>query len=457
MLDELEAVASGLEMAPPSLSLVSNVTGRALESGERLDGAYWRRHTREPVAFGQSIETLASLGVDLIVEIGPHAVLGSMATLTWPDGTGGSGPPVALSSMLRPSSRVSQEEADRAFPAAVAKAWEAGLPVSLAGLFAGEERRRISVPGYPFQLQTHWVEAPRRQRPSAGHPLLGSRHESAGGEIAFDTELFPSDPAWLEDHRVFGRLLAPGALYGAMAVSASFAEGTGRGAVEDVQLHNPLVLAEDEDGDGSGDPGRRVQILLDGSGEERRIRILSRGDSGDEWTLHAEGRVSPDSGGPGAGERPDLEGLRSRLSPRDVAAIYRAKAGVGIDHGPSFRTLEAAWSGPGEALGEVALPAGVDPGGIEAHPLLLDGCFQVMAAAREQAGSLEGVTYLPFGWERLWLEGPLPERVVCHARMAGDSTPSPDDGVRAAGGPHRGPADLRPGRNPAGRAGVDTR
>ena len=426
MLDELGAVASGLEMAPPSLPLVSNVTGRVLESGERLDGAYWRRHTREPVAFAPSIETLASLGVDLIVEIGPHAVLGSMATLAWPDGTGGSGPPAALSSMLRPSSRVSQEEADRAFFAAVAKAWEAGLPVSLAGLFAGEERRRISLPGYPFQLQSHWVEAPRRQRPAAGHPLLGSRHESADGEVAFDTEVFPSDPAWLEDHRVFGRLLAPGALYGAMAVSASVAEGSGRDAVEDVQLHNPLVFPEEEGGDGSGDPGRRVQILLDGSGEERRIRILSRGDSGDEWTLHAEGRVSPDAGGPPAEERPDLEGLKTGLAPRDVAAIYRAKAGVGIVHGPSFRTLEAVWSGAGEALGEVALPAGVDPGGIEAHPLLLDGCFQVMAAARDQAGSLEGVTYLPFGWERLWIEGALPERIVCHARMSGDWTPSPE-------------------------------
>ena len=427
MLDELEAVASGLEMVPPSLSLVSNVTGRVVESGERLDGAYWRRHTREPVAFGPSMETLAALGVDLIVEIGPHAVLGSMATLAWPDRADGSGPPVALSSMLRPSSRVSPEEADRAFAAAVAKSWEAGLPVSFAGVFAGEERRRISLPGYPFQLQSHWVEAPRRQRPSAGHPLLGGRHESASGEIAFDTEVFPSDPAWLEDHRVFGRLLAPGALYGAMAVSAAFAEGTGRDAVEDVQLHNPLIFSEEDDSEGAIEPGRRMQILLEGPGEGRRIRILSRGDSGDDWTLHAEGRVSTDSGGPRAEERPDLEGIKTGLPARDVAAIYRAKAGVGIDFGPSFRTLEAVWAGPGEALGEVALPADIDPAGLDVHPLLLDGCFQVMAAAREPAGIGEGVTYLPFGWERLWLKEALPERVVCHARMAGDWRTSDTD------------------------------
>ena len=426
MLDGLENVVADLDISSPSLTLVSNVTGRVLESDERMDGAYWRRHSREPVAFSRSMETLARLGVDLIIEVGPHSVLGSMATMAWPEAAGSAPPPIALSSLLRPSSRVSQAEADRAFTVAAARAYESGLPISFSGLFAGEERRRIALPGYPFQRKSHWVKATRR-RPGAGHPLLGGRHESASGEVAFDTEVFPSDPAWLEDHRVFDRLVAPGALYGAMAVSAAFAEGAGTDALEDVQLHNPLIFADEDDGDGAGESGRRMQVLIDESGDAQRIRILSRGDSGDDWTLHAEGRLSADAGGPRAEAPPDLDGLRNGLSPQDVAALYRAKAGVGIDHGPSFRTLEAVWSGAGEALGEVALPAGIDPGGIEIHPLLLDGCFQIMAAAREQAGTWEGVTYLPFGWERLWLAGPLPERVLCHARMSADSrTPSPD-------------------------------
>ena len=48
---------------------------------ESLDGAYWRRQAREPVAFRACIETLAELGVDAVIEIGPHAVLGPMTTL----------------------------------------------------------------------------------------------------------------------------------------------------------------------------------------------------------------------------------------------------------------------------------------------------------------------------------------------------------------------------------------
>ena len=110
MLDKLDAIVSEIEIAPPSLTLVSNVTGRVLETGKRQDSAYWRQHTRKPVAFAPSIETLAGLGVDLVIEVGPHAVLSTMATLSWPDTAGA--PPVALPSLLRPSSKVSQAEAE---------------------------------------------------------------------------------------------------------------------------------------------------------------------------------------------------------------------------------------------------------------------------------------------------------------------------------------------------------
>ena len=40
---------------------------------------------------------------------------------------------------------------------AAAAAYEAGDPVSLAGLFAGEERRRVALPGYPFQRRRFWI------------------------------------------------------------------------------------------------------------------------------------------------------------------------------------------------------------------------------------------------------------------------------------------------------------
>ncbi len=423
-MDDLEAALSPLAFTPPSLPFVSNLTGRTIASGEALDAAYWRRQMRAPVEFRACVETLAGLGVDAVVEIGPHAVLGPMTSLSWPD-SGGAVAPAVVSSLRRPATGEEPPApgSGGGFVEAVAGTYEAGLPLRFDALFAGEARRRIALPVYPFQRERYWVESPKRRRPGTGHPLLGARHDSASGEVSFDTELFPSDPAWLADHRVFGRLVAPGALYGAMAASACMADGAGSAVVEDFQMQSALVFPEGDAADGSGDEGRRLQVLLDRSGEDSspRVRILSRGAADEEWTLHAEGRVStgPGSGLPEADAPLDPARLKADLAPVDLTAYYRAKAAVGIDLGPSFRTLNALWSRPGEALGEVFLPDALGRGGLEIHPLLLDGCFQVMGAARAPDGDDEGVTYLPFGWERLELPDRLPERLLCHVRTRG--------------------------------------
>ncbi|MDE0304846.1 MAG: SDR family NAD(P)-dependent oxidoreductase [Albidovulum sp.] len=425
-LDDLENLFEGVAIAPPSLStLVSNVTGRLVASDQILGGGYWRRHAREAVAFDRSVRSLANLGVDLAVEVGPHAVLGPMLSFAWPGSeeyadalASDIAPPLVLSSLNRPP-KDKNEKPIPGFAEAVAGAYEAGLAVRFEGLFAGEERRRVALPGYPFQRERYWIEAPKRRRRGAGHPLLGDRHESASGEIAFETEASPSDPAWLNDHRVFGRIIAPGALYGAMMASASLSEGSGSLAVEDFQLHNPLFFAEDPEQVG-GDGGRRkLQVLVESVGGEpsRPVRVFSSGEDEEGWTLHAECRIPTRAHAPQASKRADLEVLKAELSPVDTATLYRSKENAGIELGPYFRTLGKVWSGSGEALGEVSLPEVLGSNGLELHPLLLDGCFQIMAAARGAVDPDDSATYLPFGWERLWLADRLPDRFVCHVRM----------------------------------------
>ena len=408
-LDSLEAAVRDIVPSPPPLSLplVSNVTGRLLRGHERMDAAYWRRHARSPVAFRSCVETLAEMGVDAVVEIGPHAVLGPLVTMNWPDGS-----PMVMASLRRPPRDSDGPVADTSggFVAAVAGAYEAGLDVNFSGLFAGERRRRVSVPGYPFQHLRHWVRTFRRERETAGHPLLGVRHESARGETTYETEMFPSDPDWLQDHLVFGRVVAPGGMYGAMAVSAFFADRNGPAAVEEVQTYNPLIFQED-------DAGRRLQFVLDGPEDatSRRFEIYSKGGSEEGWTLHAEGSLSTAAGGPGSAPPADLEALKAELEPVDTAEFYRNRYSEEISLGPAYRTIRAVWSKGGQALGELALQDTVNEDAVELHPLLLDGCFQVLSVARYLSGVEQGAVYMPFGWERLWVAGPMPDRVLCHA------------------------------------------
>ena len=332
-LDALEAVFEDIVVRPPGVPLVSNINGQPIGPDQPMDGAYWRQHARRPVAFRQCVETLAELGADAVIEIGPHAILGPLVSLNWPQPTGpASGPasgsaanpvstPLVLQSLLRPTQDGSEPEREDAFLHAVAGAYRAGLPVELAALFAGEERRRIPVPGYPFQRRRYWVNSAQRQRSGDSHPLLGEKHESPRGETMFEIEMSPSDPAWLIDHQVFGRVVMPGAVYGAMAASLPFVEGATTSIVEELQLHNPLVYPEFDAGEDSPEPSRRIQLIVDGKNgkgartEPRRFEVFSKGEEDEEWTLHAEGQLAGPArpAGPGQGCRPGVSERISRL------------------------------------------------------------------------------------------------------------------------------------------------
>ena len=132
MLEALEASLANVTVAPPSLTVVSNLTGEVVGRGEMLDGGYWKRHAREAVAFARGVGTLAGLGVDLVIEIGPRTVLGPMALSAWPESVGT--PVPAVLSSMRPAEGAVGGSAQAAgdgdgFVEAVARGYEAGLPI----------------------------------------------------------------------------------------------------------------------------------------------------------------------------------------------------------------------------------------------------------------------------------------------------------------------------------------
>ncbi len=421
-LDELEAAVRDITGTPPppSVPLISDLDGRLIGEHSRMDADYWRRHAREPVAFRSCVETLAEMGVDVVVEIGPHVILGPVVAMTWPE-SASTGSPVVLQSLRRPPRDPEEPVLDPSggFVQAVAEAYEAGLDIKCEGLFAGEARRKISVPFYQFQRKHHWVSMSKRRRQDAGHPLLGTRHESPRGEVMFETEMFPSDPAWMVDHLVYDRIVAPGGMYGAMAVSASLSDGSGPAIVDEMQTHNALIFEDETPEDPSKDFGRKLQFVLDGTdqGSGRRFEIFSKGAMDDNWTLHAEGNLVSDASDLEKPPPIDLDETRARLEYRDPVDFYSMRSADAIYLGPSYHTLKAIWAREGESLGELALQDSVDTNGIEMHPLLLDGCFQVLSLARHLSGVEQGAVYMPFGWERLWVAGPMPERIVCHATL----------------------------------------
>ena len=431
VLDALDEAAARLAAAVPRVPLVSNLTGRVASPAELGAEGYWSRQARAPVRFADGVTALRELGIRILVEIGPGAVLGPMAALAWPDDEELAGAPVVLASQHRAG-----DAGDLAFLRAVAGAWEAGLPVSFAGLYAGERRRKVSLPTYPFERERHWVKSPGVFRRAGAHPLLGDRRQLPGGEVSF--EIRTSELSWMSDHRVFGRVVAPGALFGALALAALRSTGGSVGSraragfVEDMRILRPLVLA----GEGESEPAgeRKLQFLLgkedDGAG--RGFEIFSRGREEDPWIAHAAGRLK--SGSPPPDPDVPLASLLRKREQWEVVEpgdLYRRLAAAGVSFGPAFRGMISLRSGDFEAIGEVALPDGQLPVGDSIHPVLLDACFQVVGGLAGRASADAGGTFLPIGWRRLWLGREVPDRLWCHVRVGPGAEGEPGESLSA--------------------------
>ena len=135
---ELDTAFKRVDISPPSISLLSQGTGQVLDLGQVSSGAYWREQARTRASSERRARGLKDLGVNLVLAVDPRRTAAPAALSAWPAAPG--------------------TPAGQTFVEAVAAAYEAGLPVSFAGLFAGETRRRISLPGYPFQRERYWIE-----------------------------------------------------------------------------------------------------------------------------------------------------------------------------------------------------------------------------------------------------------------------------------------------------------
>ena len=153
----LEAALEGLAPAAPSVTLLSSVSGRVVDSSEDLDVDYWLRQVRGSPEVGVWGETLARLGTDAIVVTGPESSLGEVLGSLRPE----SGEtPVVVPTLVGPSANGEATDLSPGIVEAVASAYRAGMDISFGGLFAGETRRRVALPGYPFQRRRHWIRPP---------------------------------------------------------------------------------------------------------------------------------------------------------------------------------------------------------------------------------------------------------------------------------------------------------
>ncbi len=397
MLEDFAEVASSLTYNQPQIPIVSNTTGEILSPEQATDPAYWVAHVRQAVRFADAVATLQAQGASAYLELGPDAVLTAMASSCLEQ----SEKPAALIPTLREG-----RPEPRALAGALAEAHAAGAKLDWEAFFEGAGARRVALPTYAFGGERYWLvsgsgvaDANAVGQSDPDHPLLGAVVEDAGGEgLTLTGRLSLQSHPWLADHAIAETVLLPGTAFLELALAA--AERVGAGTVEELTIEAPLTLPERG--------AVSLQLSLAGPDEQgrRELAIHSRpeGDAAEkgEWTRHASGALAAEAS---AAPEPLRAWPPEGAQPLEVEDLYERFADVGLDYGPAFQGLSAAWVDGEEIYAEISLPEehSQQAQRFGLHPALLDAALHAAAVSQPSA---DAELRLPFSWSGVSLHSP---------------------------------------------------
>ncbi|WP_281180706.1 type I polyketide synthase [Nocardia niwae] len=365
MLPEFEALAAEVAYRTSLLPVISNVFG--VVGGEAFaDSLYWAGHVRDTVRYAQGVDTLVDLGVRRFLELGPDAVLAAMTRQCLPEEIGSR-------SVVAAAGRRGVDEV-RHFLTFLAHAHNSGIEVDWEPLLGGRSLRRLPLPTYAFQRRRYWLDLVRPVAAGAiDHPILLDAVPVAGkDEWLFTGQLSNARHPWVADHVVFGTPVVPATTY--LELMSAIGDRLGVGSVEEIQLDIPLAL---------GERAVDVQVSVGAAeaGGRRRFTLYSRtadSDDAQAWVPHAGGVLAADPD-PGPGDRTGWDRVwpPAGAEELDEQAIYRRIAHLGMDYGPAFRGMRAAWRRGDEVFAEVALDdaTAAQASGYGIHPALFDACL----------------------------------------------------------------------------------
>lgn len=141
---------SQIELKPPQIPWVSNLTGTWITPEQAIAPDYWVQHLRQPVQFHTGLQTLGE-AQPLLLEVGPGQTLTTLARQH-----------PALKTLAKVSSLGHPREAQpdgACLLSALGQLWLANVAIDWSGFYAHEQRRRVPLPTYPFERQRYWVEA----------------------------------------------------------------------------------------------------------------------------------------------------------------------------------------------------------------------------------------------------------------------------------------------------------
>ncbi|KAI9653650.1 MAG: Type I Iterative PKS [Bathelium mastoideum] len=401
-------------------TMISTVLDRVVSRDDLTKASYWRANLESPVLFSGAIERLALLGSCQMVEIGPHPALELPVKQTLMHFALNNKQLPYLSALIR-----GQNSLDTVLKLA-GNLWVVGHSIDLnlingAATNSNQEDARLirqprvvpNIPKYRWDYsQVHWSESrfdkEYRWRKWPRDELLGLRMPAVSGNTAVWRNILSlQEVSWLKDHQIGADIVYPAAAYIGMAIRA----------IQQIDAVDPinyvLQLREIR--------FSKLLVLQDGEPTEmitelsrKRLSASEYSKSWWQWSIltHQNGQSTQHAGGiigyvPKTQDKPVREHIipednLSRLEDQAIRNWYKQFATIGLNFGPSFRSLAAAFVPRmrDAAISEanmVKLPDVLDPFmgkyPFDVHPITLDAHLQstMISSARGQFEDMQAM------------------------------------------------------------------
>ncbi len=151
IMAELERVVASVPRQAPQRPFISSVTGLPITAEQATSPAYWARHLRSTVRFADGLGDVLGTPGRVLLEVGPGETLAGLARQH---------PRAATAGGIWASQAHPQQHARNAqhLAGTLAGLWMAGVALDWNACAAGQPRRRVPLPTYPFQRRRYWVD-----------------------------------------------------------------------------------------------------------------------------------------------------------------------------------------------------------------------------------------------------------------------------------------------------------
>ncbi|MBW4685869.1 MAG: acyltransferase domain-containing protein [Komarekiella atlantica HA4396-MV6] len=151
ILNEFVHLLKKVQLNPPRIGFISNVTGSWITDAQATNPDYWGQHLRQTVKFSDGISQLLEQFAGVFLEVGPGRTLSTFTTQHLDVNT--------KQHVLTSLRHVKEQQSDVSFLLqTLGRLWLFGVDIDWSGFYTHEQRHRLPLPTYPFERQRYWID-----------------------------------------------------------------------------------------------------------------------------------------------------------------------------------------------------------------------------------------------------------------------------------------------------------